>query len=174
MDLTNFHTLATNEKLAVLKTSAGLQWLEYLLLEGHSLRHIAHLLGIDPKTIYRWRNYPDIAEVIAQVRASKMITANSAVCEPRGAAYRIIIAYTATSSYIKGQIHSEYENPQDLWNSQYIRDYFKSWGITGDKYYKEYLDSLNAKSVYHLSNYTLIVFAKVTAKTKIIPVLLEI
>ena len=176
MDLTNLHTLSTAEKLAVVRTSAGLQWLEERLLEGKSLRHIAYLLAIDPKTIYRWRKLPDLAEVIAQVKSSKIVTATSAVCEPREAAYRIIIAYTATSTYIKGHIHSEYEyeNPQELWDSQYIQDYFKSWGITGDDYYADYLDSLRTKSVYHLSNYTIISYCKVSAKARIIPVLKKI
>jgi len=170
MDLTNLHTLSTAEKLAVVRTSAGLQWFEYLLLEGKSLRHIAHLLGIDPKNIYKWRKLPDLAEVIAQVKSSKIVTATSVVCEPRDAAYRIIIAYTATSSYIKGHIHSEYETPLELWNSRYIQDYFRSWGITGDTYYAEYLDSLRNKSVYHLSNYTMIVYGKVSAKGRITPI----
>lgn len=174
MDLINLHTLSTAEKLAVVRTSAGLQWFEYLLLDGKSLRQVAHILCIYPKTMYNWSKLPDLAEVIAKVKSSKVVTANSKICEPRDAAYRIIIAYTATSSYIKGHIHFEYANPQELWNSQYIRDYFKSWGITGDEYYTEYLNSLRNKSVYHLSNYTIISYCKVSAKARITPILSQI
>ncbi len=174
MILTNFSTLSTAEKLAVLRSSAGLQQLNDWLSAGKSLRQIAYLLGIDHKTMYKWRKLPDLAEMIAQVKTSKIVTANSVMCEPREAAYRIIIAYTATSSYIKGHIHSEFETPEELWNSRYISDYFDSWGINGDTYYADYLDSLRTKSVYHLSNYVIISYCKVSAKARITPILLEI
>lgn len=100
MDLINLKTLSTNDKLAVIHTTAGLQWLGERLLDGKSLRQIAHLLSIDPKTIYKWRNYTAIAEVIDKVRLSKVVTANSMICEPRGAAYRVILAYD-NSSFIR-------------------------------------------------------------------------
>lgn len=171
MDLTNFNTISTDEKLAVLKTSAGLQYLEYLLLEGHSLRHIAHLLGIDPKTIYRWRNtYADIAEVVAQYKPPKTVTADPIVYQPRDAAYRIICDYDAHNT-IRGYIHSEFETPQDLWNGEYIRNYFNAWGITGDEYYPICLESLKNRRMYRLSNYTLIIYCKISAKGKITPLI---
>lgn len=174
MDLMNLKTLSTNDKLAVIQTVAGLQWLEERLLEGKSLRQIAYLLGIDHKTIYRWRNYPDVNEVIAKVKSSKIVTASSMVCESREAAYRVILAYDDRNAHIKGAIHSEFDTFSDLWNGSYIKDYFKSWNITGDEYYAECLESLKNRGTYHLSNYCLVVYARVTAKARIVPISLKI
>lgn len=72
MDLTNLHTLSTAEKLAIVRTSAGLQWLEELLLEGNSLSKIAEMMGVEPPILYRWKTtYPDIKEVVAPYLRAK-------------------------------------------------------------------------------------------------------
>ncbi|MBC2457159.1 helix-turn-helix domain-containing protein [Clostridium beijerinckii] len=155
MDLTNLRPLSAADKLQLLKSTGGLTMLANSLAQGHSLRQIADIIGVTTKTMYRWQaTYPEIFAEIAPYKQ---------------AAYRIICAYDAHNT-IKGYIHSAYRTPQDLWNSQYIRDYFGSWGINGDKYYPQCLESLKNRSTYHLSNYTLIAYSRVSADGKIIPV----
>lgn len=125
------------------------------LADGHSLRQISEMIGVTSKTMSKWQAiYPEIAAEIAPYTQ---------------ASYRIICAYDAHNTNIKGYIHSAYKTPLELWNSDYIRNYFKSWGITGDKYYPQCLESLKNRGTYHLSNFTLIVYSRVSADNRIIP-----
>lgn len=118
------------------------------------------MVGITLETMYRWKAvYPEIAAEIAPYTK---------------AAYRIIYAYDARNTNIQGVIHSKYETPEELWHSPYMRNYFKAWGITGDKYYPLFLDSLKNRGTYHLSNFTLITYSRISADGKIIPISLKI
>ncbi|OPJ65505.1 hypothetical protein [Clostridium chromiireducens] len=155
MKLSNLKSLSALNKLQLLKTTGGLTMLANALAEGHSLCQIADIIGVTSKTMYKWQAIcPEIADEIAPYMQ---------------AAYRIICAYDAHNTNMKGYIHSAYKTPLELWNSDYIRNYFKAWGITGDKYYPLCLKSLKNRGTYHLSNYTLITYSRVSADNRIIP-----
>jgi hypothetical protein len=160
MDLSSLKPLSASDKLQLLKTTGGLTMLANALSDGHSLYQIADIIGITPETMRRWQaTYPEIAaEIIPYTQA----------------AYRIIYAYDARNTNIQGTIHSVYKTPLELWSSPYIRNYFESWGINGDKYYPQCLESLKNRGAYHLSNFTLVVYSRVSADGKIIPISLKI
>ncbi len=156
MDLTNLKHLSASDKLNLLKTTGGLTMLAHALSSGHTLSQIADIIGVTTKTMYRWQaTYTEIAaEITPYTQAS----------------YRIICAYDAHNTNIRGTIHSVYKTPADLWDGGYMRNYFESWGINGDKYYPLCLESLKNRGTYHLSNYTLIVYSRISADGKIIPI----
>lgn len=156
MTLSSLKPLSASDKLQLLRTTGGLTMLTEALSAGHSLRQIADMLGITLETMYRWQAvYPEIAAEIAPYMQ---------------ASYRIICAYDARNTNIQGYIHSAYSTLLELWDSPYMRNYFGSWGITGDEYYPLCLESLKNRGTYHLSNYTLVVYSRVSADGKIIPV----
>lgn len=156
MDLSNLKPLPAADKLQLLLSTGGLTMLASALAQGHSLRQIAEMIGITFETMRRWKAvYPEIAAEIAPYIQ---------------AAYRIIYAYDASNTNIKGHIHSAYKTPLELWDSPYMRNYFKAWSISGNEYYPQCLESLKNRSTYHLSNYTLIAYSRVSADGKIIPI----
>lgn len=160
MTLSSLKHLSASDKLQLMRTTGGLTMLANALSDGHSLRQIAGMIGITLETMNRWKAvYPEIAaEIIPYTEA----------------AYRIIYAYDAHNTNIKGYIHSDYKTLLELWNGGYMRNYFKSWGITGVEYYPLCLESLKNRGTYHLSNFTLISYCKVSADGKIIPISLKI
>lgn len=154
MNLSSLKPLSASDKLNLLKTTGGLTMLANALADGHSLRQIAAMIGITPKTMYKWQAvYPEIAAEIAPYTQE---------------AYRIICAYTDHGTYIKGVIHSTHKTPLELWYGSYIRNYFKAWNISGGEYYPQCLESLKNRGAYHLSNFTLIVYSRISADGKII------
>lgn len=160
MDLTNLKHLSALNKLQIMRTTGGLTMLSNALSDGHSLRQIADIIGVTSKTMSKWQAvYPEIAAEIAPYTQ---------------AAYRIVCAYTDHGTYIKGHIQSAYRTPSELWNCAYMRNYFGSWCITGDKYYPQCLESLKNRGTYHLSNFTLIVYSRVSADGKLIPLIPKI
>lgn len=160
MDLSNLVSISASDKLQLLKTTGGLTMLANALAQGHYIRQIAVMIGITLETMRRWQaTYAEI---------------NNEIIPYTQAAYRIIYAYDARNTNIRGVVHSKYGTLAKLWNSSYMRNYFKSWGINGDKYYPLCLESLKNRSTYRLSNYTLIAYAKVSADGKIIPIPLKI
>lgn len=156
MTLSSLKPLSASEKLQLLKTTGGLMMLANALSEGHSLRQIACMVGITLETMRRWQaTYPEI---------------NDEIIPYTQAAYRIIYAYDARNTNIRGTTHSVYKTPLELWNSPYIRNYFESWGISGEEYYPQCLEALRCKSMYRVSNFTLITYSRVSADGKIIPI----
>ncbi len=167
MDLSKLQNLATEDKLLWLRCSVGLQQLEEWLSEN-SLRKIAHMMGIDPKTIYRWCKYPDIAEVVAPYAPIKSPKVDP-IDLSRDATYRIICAYEDHKTYLKGAIYGEYHSPENLWNSKFIQGYFNTFGVWGSEYRTQYSEAINRKGTYFISNYICATYCKVSAKGKIIP-----
>lgn len=167
MDLEKLRKLTTADKLISLRTTAGLQQLEEWLKEGKSLSKIARIVGICAETLYRWSvKYPDIAEVI---KPYAPIMATPIADMSRPVAYRIICAYEDIKTSILGSIYDEYETPEELWNSQFMKEYFGLWKIDASDYYDEYKKSLSSRGVYRLSHYICIAHCKVTARGKIKP-----
>jgi hypothetical protein len=172
MDLTNFHTLATNEKLAVLRTSAGLQWLEELLSEGNTLSKISEIIGVKPSILYKWKkNSPDIQEAVAPyLRAKTQKIETIDLSKPL--AYRIIYAYDDLRPSIRGYIMAEYDSQDDLWDSIFVQQYFGSfalYSVSDAKYREEYLVAMRTTGVYKLSNWYILAYCSVNKRGKIIP-----
>lgn len=172
MDLINLKTLSTNEKLAVLKTTAGLQWLEELLSEGNSLSKISDMLGVEPSILYRWKTtYPDIKELVAPyLRAKTQKIETIDLSKPL--AYRIIYAYDDLRPSIRGYIMAEYDSQDDLWDSIFVQQYFGSFGlysVSDAKYREEYLTAMRQTGVYKLSNYYLLAYCSVNRNGLINP-----
>lgn len=166
MDLSEIQKLPVEGKLEWLQSPAGLIQLSDWLSDNASLRRVAKLLSIDSKTIYRWRrSYPAVAEIIASyLPATKDTAANLA----RPAAYRIIVGYNHSTlrQYPKHgcNIHSEYATPQELWDSDFITNYFKPFGVSKANYFADFLRKIDDSSLYHLSNYFSIAHCDVTRK----------
>ncbi|WP_238900046.1 helix-turn-helix domain-containing protein [Clostridium sp. YIM B02500] len=151
----------------VLRTTAGLQQLEEWLAEGNSLGKIARIIGIHTETMYRWRDkHTDIAVIVAPYAP---IASETVADMSRPPACRIICAYDDRKTSILGTIYDEYETPEDLWNSEFMKEYFDFWGVDPSKYYPQYYEALKAKGVYHLSHYICIAYCEINAKGKIKP-----
>lgn len=160
MNLASLKHLSASDKLQLIRTTGGLTMVANALAQGYSIRQIASIIGITLETMRRWHaTYPEIAAEIAPYTQ---------------AAYRIICSYDARNTNIRGAVHSAYRTLPELWNSPYIRNYFKAWGITGDNYYPLCLKSLENRGTYHLSNFTLIAYSRVSTDGKIIPISLKI
>jgi len=165
MDLSEIQKLLVEGKLEWLQSHAGLIQLSDWLSDNASLRRVAKLLIIDSKTIYRWRrSYPVIAEVIASyLPATKDTSANLA----RPAAYRIIVGYNHSTLRQYPQsggcsIHSEYVTLKEVWESEFITNYFISFGVPKADYLSDFLRKVSHDSVYHLSNLFSIVYTDVS------------
>lgn len=164
MALTNLKTLSTNEKLAVLHTSAGGQQLEEWLAAGLSLSRIARILDIQTDTMCRWcRKYPDITAIVAPY--SHIVLEDMT----RPPAYRIIYAYYAYGAYFKGCIMEEYSTLEEVWSSIFVQQYFSSFGKSEVDYYESYLAAMKNSGAFKLSNWYLIAYCTVSKKGLIKP-----
>jgi len=169
MDLINLKTLSTNEKSAVLKTTAGLQWLEELLLEGNSLSKIADMLEVEPSILYRWKNiYPDIKEVVAPYLRARKTEPIEDLSQPLN--YRIIYAYDELRPNIKGFIWDEFLTAEEAWDNPFIDYYFSSFNnYDARKYREDYLAAIKSTGFYKLSNWYMLTYCSVTKKGLIKP-----
>lgn len=168
MNLSTLQRLPTKDKLLWLRTTAGLTTLEEWLSLGNSLRYVAEMIGVDSRTLYRWRErYPEIAELIALYSQVRVTTTK---CEPvnlaRPTAYRILVGYDHNSLRQYTQrgcsIHSEYATAVAVWESDFIERYFKIFGVPKDDYLNSYLERIRQDSVYHLSNLFTIAYSDVS------------
>ena len=169
MVLSEIQRLPTNDKLTWIQSPDGLLQLEkWLSEEGLSLHKVAELLRVSPNTIYRWRTYPVIAEVVAAYLPQK-VKKVAPVDLSRGAAYRIIYAYEDHKTYIRGCIMDEYTTPEELWDSIFVQQYFGSFGLTEAVYRTQYLAEIKT-GLYKISNYYCLTYSTVSKKGCIKPI----
>jgi hypothetical protein len=155
MNLSNFNHLSASDKLELLRTTGGLTMLANALSDGYSLRQIAKMIGITPKTMYRWQaTYPEIAAEITPYTQ---------------AAYRIIYAYDAYGKHFKGYVMEEFDTLDEVWSSGFIQQYFRSFGESEAAYQSAYLDAMVNIGFYRLSNLYLLTYCTVNKKGLIKP-----
>lgn len=147
MDLSSLKSLPASDKLQLLKTTGGLTLLANALADGHSLCQIADIIGITPKTMYRWQvTYSEIAAEIASYTQE---------------AYRIIYDYEDYHTHFKGCIMNTYNTKEEMWSSIFVQQYFCTFDKSESEYLSDYLDSMQKKGFYRLSNRYLLAFCTI-------------
>lgn len=155
MDLTNLKHLSASNKLQLMRTTGGLTMLAEALAEGDSLRQIAEMIGITLETMCRWQaTYTEIADEIAHYTQ---------------AAYRIICAYDARNTNIKGCVMNTYNTREEMWSSIFVHQYFCTFDKSESEYLSDYLDSMQNKGFYRLSNRYLLTYCTIDRQGGIKP-----
>ena len=145
MDLSTIKALSTPDKLKYLCSSDGLDQLHQWLSAGLSLHRIAPMLQIKSSTLYKLcDSAPEIIAITGRTPVEK-------VDHTRPTAYRIVTGYSFHSKH-RGQIIGEYETAEELWQSNFIRCYFKSYGRSEQDYLHSYLIKIKNSGFCQLSN----------------------
>jgi hypothetical protein len=147
MVLSELQALSTADKLHYLSSTDGLTQLQEYLTAGLSLFKIAQTLGIHDSTLYK---YCDRDPAIVALTGRPLVTVQDIRREP---AYRLLYA---TSNYnfrcYHDKIIEEYSTPEELWYSDFIINYFKSFNKNADDFYDDYLKRLSSAGLYRLSH----------------------
>jgi hypothetical protein len=78
-------------------------------------------------------------------------------------AYRIITGYSFHSKH-QGQIIGEYQTAEELWQSDFICNYFRSFGRSKMDYLDNYLKEITNNGLCQLSNNYVILFCHITER----------
>lgn len=82
----------------------------------------------------------------------------------RPPAYRILVKFDPNHHRQHNQIIAKYETAEEVWKSNFIRQYFNSFGISETVYYKQYHEKVLSCGFYHLSNLYSICYCEFTRK----------
>ncbi len=148
---------STENKLKWLQSIDGLSQLREWLSVGLSLHKIAPMLQIQSSTLYKFCDRtPEIVAITGRKQVIKVDLS-------RPPAYRIVTGYSYHSKH-RGQIICEYETANELWQSDFICNYFWSFGKSCSNYFDIYLKEITSSGVCQLSNSYIAMFCEVNRR----------
>lgn len=158
----SLHKKPIKKRLEYMQKPTGLKHLERLLNEGVGLKSIFvyhFLVPYIPLKELR-RDYPVVAEVYD--RYKKQLKDKR---KDEQKAYRLILGFDKTTK--EGIIALTSDNPEELWQSEYIQNYLRFYRLDPEYYKANYLKDLHYRGVYYLSNLYAIAYCTLTDKGRV-------
>lgn len=151
MELSEIQRLPIDAKREWLLSVDGLTQLRIWHSQSISLSQIARLLQVDYKTLYRWRRYyPEITEILGKPKPKSELEFKQLKPDlSRPPTYRII---AGLDQYYRGVVLCEYATVKELWNSNFVENYFASFGRSANDYLEDYLEEIARGGLFRFSN----------------------
>lgn len=159
MDLSALQSLPTSDKLQWLHSDEGIEQLKEWLSTSCSLHRIASTINISKGILYKvCDGNPELTAITGRtlVVAGDNPVKTDYTAPP---AYRLIAGLDY--SYRHGQIIEEYKTAEDLWKSEFVKRYFKSFDRSEVDYFDGYLAKINQSGICRISNLYCIVYCAI-------------
>lgn len=154
MNLSEIHSLSTIEKRQWLRSAEGLTQLRNWVSEGLTVYQVARMLQMSSTTLSGYRRYDEIGAILGYPQPQLPDLS-------RPPAYRIICGL---DYHNRGQILSKHYTALELWQTPFIRNYFKSFGVSPACYYESYLVEIRRSGRYTLSNTFTVCYCKINRR----------